>query len=192
MEKIVIIGPPGAGKTTLAKQLAPMFEIKVYHLDRLFWKRGWEGKTRDKRIDILQELVLEKQWIIEGTYISSSEPRLDAADTIIFLDIPPTLCLQRIIKRHREYHGLSRRDIPEGCTDKLTLFRIVKVLVFPFRERRKLEEKLRRFPPEKVTRLHSVKEVDGFLAQLELHANEKRQSKTPSAAEERHLAAARR
>src|SRR5579859_7311827 len=84
MEKIVIIGPPGAGKTTLARELGPMLNIKVYHLDRLFWECCWKAKARDTRIDILQKLVLEKQWIIEGTYLKSSEPRLEAADTINF------------------------------------------------------------------------------------------------------------
>src|SRR5260221_13717615 len=120
MDKIVIIGSSGASKTTLARELGSILKIKVYHMDRFFWQRGWKEKTRDTRIDILQGLVREKRWIIEGTYLSSSEPRLEAADTIIFLDFSPLLCLYRIIKRHRVSHGCPRRDIPEGCTDKLT------------------------------------------------------------------------
>ncbi len=151
MEKIVIIGSPGAGKTTLARELGPILKIKkVIHLDRLFWKREWKGKTGDIRIDILNRLVQEKRWIIEGTYLCSSGPRLEAADTIIFLDTPPLVCLQRIIKRHREYRGHSRRDIPEGCNDKLTLFRMLKVLVFPLRGRRKLEKELRKYNPKQI------------------------------------------
>ena len=43
-EKITIIGLPGAGKTTLAKKLERIYNIKVYHLDRIFWERGWKGK----------------------------------------------------------------------------------------------------------------------------------------------------
>jgi len=165
MEKIVIIGPPGAGKTTLAKELGRMLKMKVFHLDRLFWQRGWKGKTRDTRIDILQGLVREKRWIIEGTYLSSSEPRLEAADTIIFFDIPPLLCLQRIIKRHHECHECSRRDIPEGCIDKLTPFRMLKALAFPFRGRRTLKQMLRSYKSKRIIRLRSGKEVKDFLAQ---------------------------
>jgi adenylate kinase family enzyme len=173
--------------------LGPILKIHVIHLDRIFWKRGWEEKPRDTRIDILQALVQENRWIIEGSYLSSSEPRLNAADTIIFLDIAPILCLWHIIKRHRDCHGRSRRDIPQGCTDKLTLFLMFKVLVFPFQERRALEEKLCKFPSEKVIRLRSTKEVEDFVAKLESHADERGKfSKTPSGAGKRHSPAVRR
>src|SRR5947209_12255586 len=107
----------------------------------MFWKRRWKGVDRETRIDILQNVVQEKQWIIEGTYVRSSEPRLNAADTIIFLDTHPLVCLLRIVKRHREDHRRSRRDIPEGCTDRLTLLRMLTVLAFPLREARKLKKK---------------------------------------------------
>ena len=175
MKKIAIIGPPGAGKTTLARNLGSLLKMKVFHLDRFFWELGWKGKPREERLEILERLVQEKQWIIEGTYLDSSEPRLNAADTIIFLNTSLLLCLWRIMQRHRKDHDLSRRDIPQGCTDRLTLFRILKVVIFPFRGRRKLEEKLREFP-EKVIRLRSAKEVHGFLAQFEPHIEDKKQS----------------
>ncbi len=175
MEKIVIIGSAGAGKTTLARKLGYQLHIKVVHLDRLFWKRvwkretkdNWKGKTKDTRIDILDKLVREKQWIIEGTYLSSSEPRLNAADTIIFLDIAPLVCLLRIIRRHHKYRMCSRRDIPEGCTDKLTLLRMWRVIVFPLREGRELKKKLRNFQfyeAKQIIWLHSTKEVEDLFS----------------------------
>jgi len=57
MDKIVIIGSPGAGKSTLARDLGFLLQINVVHLDRIFWKPGWKEKPRDARIEILQELV---------------------------------------------------------------------------------------------------------------------------------------
>jgi adenylate kinase family enzyme len=173
MERIVIIGSSGAGKSTLAKKLGPILKIKVFHLDRFFWRRRWKRETSDTRIDILQDFVREKRWIIEGSYLSSSELRLNAADTIIFLDTPPLLCLQRIMKRHREYHGRSRRDIPEGCTDKLTLLHMLKVLTFPLYGRRKIKKKLRNYKSKQIIRLRSGKEVEGFLAQQKQGGDEK-------------------
>jgi adenylate kinase family enzyme len=176
MEKIVIVGPPGAGKTTLAKELGSILRMKVFHLDRIFWQRGWKEKPRDKRIDIMQNLVQEKRWIIEGTYLGSSEPRLNAADTIIFLDIPPLLCLLRILKRHREYRGRSRRDLPEGCTDKLTLFRMLKVLTFPLYGRRTIKQTLHNYKSKQIIWLRSRKEVKGFLAHQVQDTDDKKNS----------------
>ena len=84
MEKIAIIGSPGSGKTTLAKTLCKILNIKVYHLDRLFWKSGWQSIDGPTRINTMESLIHEKQWIIEGTYLRSSKPRLNDADTIFF------------------------------------------------------------------------------------------------------------
>ncbi len=190
MEKIAIIGSPGSGKTTLARALGSVFNLKVYHLDRLFWQRGWKAKTRDTSIDILQNLVREKQWIIEGTYLHLSELHLDAADTIIFLDISSLLCPQRLIKRHREYYRRSRRDIPKECTDRLTLFRIFKVLTFPLHGRRTIKQSIRNYNSKHIIWLHSPKEVEDFLAQLEQDADDKRNSSsTVPVANKRHLVA---
>ena len=172
MEKIVIMGSPGAGKSTLARELDPILKINVLHLDRLFWECGWKAKTREKRIDILQKRVMEKQWIIEGTYLHISELHLNAADTIIFLDTSPLCCLWRLMMRHREYRRRSRRDIPEGCTDKLTRLRMLKVLTFPLHGRRKIKQTLLNYNSKQIFRLHSGKEVKDFLAQQKRFADD--------------------
>lgn len=163
MEKTAIIGPSGAGKTALAKTLSEKLNIKVYHLDRLFWKSGWQSIDSATRIDIMASLIREKQWIIEGMYIDSSVPRLDEADTIIFLDTPITVCLWRVIMRHRKEHGHFRRDIPEQSVDKLNLRRIYKLLVFPVRDRKQLMQKLTAYKSKKIVRLRSKKDLKNFL-----------------------------
>lgn len=171
MEKIAIIGPSGAGKTVLARILSGKLNIKVYHLDRLFWKSGWQSIEGATRIDIMESLIREKRWIIEGTYIRSSIPRLDEADTIIFLDTPALVCLWNVIRRHLRDHGQFRRDIPEQSVDKLNLLRIYKLLVFPIQDRIKLAQKLLNYGSKEVIRLRSQKSLEDFLAQLELNAN---------------------
>lgn len=212
MGKIVIIGSSGAAKSTFARYLGSILKFNVVHLDRVFWGPGWKEKPRDARIEILQELVRERQWIIEGTYLGSSDPRLNAADTIIFLDIKSSICLRRIVKRHRpfwrlrglilkqkrEYQDLRRRDLPKGCVDKLTLLCIVKVIFFPVLGRRKLIKKLEVYTtqhiiPKEIIWLHSTEEVEDFLAQLEAQTNEKNNSTGISTSpRNRHLALARR
>src|SRR5207237_2274255 len=66
----------------------------------------------------------------------------------------------------------------EGCTDKLTLFRMLKVLAFPLRGRRRLEEKLRNYNSKQIFGLHSGKEVKDFLAQQKRFADDMMSSST--------------
>jgi adenylate kinase family enzyme len=56
MKKIMIIGIPGAGKSTLAKQLNKILQILVYHMDKIFWKSGWKQISS-------KELIAETQII---------------------------------------------------------------------------------------------------------------------------------
>ena len=86
MEKIVIIGSSGAGKSTFASALGSLLNIKALHLDRHLWQYDWKGRTEHARKKILENLTVsrKKQWIIEGNYLRFSEIHVDAADTIIF------------------------------------------------------------------------------------------------------------
>jgi adenylate kinase family enzyme len=175
-EKIVIIGSPGAGKTTLAQRLHAILDIEVIHLDLHFWLPGWKEKPIEDRIEIQRRLVLNERWIMEGTYLDSSDVRLNAADTIIFLDMPWFLCLWRVFKRRVEYRNKQRPDLPEGCREKLHLPYILKVLAFPWRGRRlffakvkDLRERDASDPKKKKTlivRLHSIEKADDFLREV--------------------------
>lgn len=144
MDKIVIIGSSGAGKSTFARKLGEVLAIEVIHLDLYFWKPGWIEHPRSRRIEIEQELINKKDsWIIEGTYLSSSDSRLNAADTIIFLDRPWHICLIQAFRRHFTHQGQPRPDIPEGSKDKLGLIYVVKIVLFPFRDKRSLKKKIK-------------------------------------------------
>lgn len=179
MKKIVIIGSPGAGKTTFARKLALILEIKIFHLDHYFWQRNWKEYSREERMQIEQDLMKDKtEWIIEGSYIGSADNRLKAADTIIFLDMPFSLCLRRVIARHIKYHGYGRPDIPDGCTDRISPTSALKIFLFPFKGRRVLYEKFETlrahemaFLPEKeIIILSSPEEVEDFLRRQKVKA----------------------
>ena len=88
MDKIVIIGSSGSGKSTLAARLGPILNLPVYHLDRLFWRPGWQETPRDEWRMLQQKLCAEPQWIIDGNYSGTLDVRLAACDTVIWLDLP--------------------------------------------------------------------------------------------------------
>jgi adenylate kinase family enzyme len=145
VKRILIIGSSGAGKTTRARELSAELGIKAFHLDRFFWEADWGKKKYDERLDIVENIVLRKEWIIEGSYLFSSKPALEAADTIIFLHCCPLLCLLRVIKRHQAHPQFARRDIPSGSMDKLTLSHMFNILMFPQRGKKILERNLERY-----------------------------------------------
>lgn len=166
MEKIAIIGSPGAGKSTFARKLGEILNIEVIHLDRYFWKSGWNEIPRNERVKLQSKIIQKSRWIIEGTYVSSSDERLQAADTIIFLDLPSWLCMWQILKRRILDDQKIRSDLPFGCAEKLRLPYLAKVLVFPVRGRILFHQKIEQLQQHKeinYQQLTSRKEVAKFL-----------------------------
>lgn len=121
MKKIILIGSGGSGKSTLAKQLGNKLNIKVHHLDALFWKANWEGVPREEQRKVQKNLIKEEEWIIDGNYGGTMDLRLNAADTIIFLDIHRTICVYRAFKRIVQYRNKTRPDMGAGCEERLDL-----------------------------------------------------------------------
>ncbi|MEI5992600.1 shikimate kinase [Candidatus Enterococcus mansonii] len=103
MKKIMITGPVGSGKTTLARQLAKKKDVPFYELDNLIWQRlaiGDQKRSECESSQLLQEILLQNEWIIEGTTTKDwIEPALSESDVILLLLPPYYLRVYRIITR---------------------------------------------------------------------------------------------
>ena len=119
MRRILIIGSAGAGKTVLSLQLGELLQLPVVHLDALHWLPGWEKPPRDAWLQIVDELIQRDSWIMDGNYDSTLEPRLEACDTVVLLDLPRVLCLYRVLKRSLTHFGRSRPDLNPECRERL-------------------------------------------------------------------------
>lgn len=108
MQRIIIIGPPGSGKSTFARKLHDLISLPLYHLDNIYWKSDGTTISREEFDDKLKKLLDEEKWIIDGNYSRTFETRIKAADTVIFLDYDPKICIEGIIERV----GKKRSDIP--------------------------------------------------------------------------------
>lgn len=161
MRKVVIIGPAGAGKSTLARELGAILHMDVFHLDRYFWQPGWKERPKDARVEKLQELVQQDRWIIEGAYFSTSDIRLQSCDTVIVLDMPLYLCFWRVLVRR--FSKQLRPDLPDGCKERLSIRYMAKLLLFPFIGRKTLVNKLDKVKHGECIVLHSRIEAEAFL-----------------------------
>ena len=149
MRRVLIIGCPGAGKTTLAKALAEKTGLPLVHLDQLYWNGEWEHLSREDFDRVLQVELEKPEWIIDGNYDRTLQHRMQFCDTVFFLDLPTVTCLWGITKRIVENWGASRRDMGGNCPEgidqkKLDLYG--KVLTFNRKNRTKYYELLKNVP----------------------------------------------
>ncbi len=108
MNKVIVIGCPGSGKSTLSINLSKITELPLYHLDMLYWNA--DRTTVDKAVftQRLERILKEDKWIIDGNYGSTIEMRICACDTVIFLDYPTDVCIDGVLSRR----GRPRQDMP--------------------------------------------------------------------------------
>ena len=91
--KISIMGYSGAGKTTLANQLAAQYGCGVLHLDRVNFTRGWRERDRAEAQQMLEETLAQPDWVIDGNYANLCiDRRLAQSDRIILLLFPRRIC----------------------------------------------------------------------------------------------------
>lgn len=108
MNRIIVIGCPGSGKSTFSKALHKITNIPLYHLDMMYWNYDRTTVEQSVFLKLLSNTMKKSQWIIDGNYQSTLELRLQVCDTVIFLDYPVDVCLNGIAERK----GKARTDIP--------------------------------------------------------------------------------
>ena len=163
MKKIMVIGCPGSGKSTFSRELHKRTGIPLFHLDMMYWNPDRTTVERSVFRERLSSTIQKSEWIIDGNYGSTIELRLQACDTVVFLDYPQEICLDGIMERR----GKARTDMPwienENEEDK-DFIEFVKS--FNSESRPEIIKLLEKYSDKDIIVFKNRDEADDFLNQI--------------------------
>lgn len=160
MQKILIVGDAGRGKSTLAKKLSERTNIKVYNTDDFYWETKYT-KPRDKVLSkqAISSVYQNESWIIDGSTHDLIKDGLSRADIIVHLRFKSVLLQYlALIKRH-----FGRSD--ERFIDLLKLLRHVtyKRYKIGYKKYDETTTELLHSYHDKVVTLDSYKQIENFI-----------------------------
>ena len=173
VQRLVIVGSTGSGKTTLARAASLRLHIPVIEMDSLYWGPGWTPTPRPALREKVAALVAADAWVVDGSYRNAvGDIVWSRADTLVWLDYPLRTILwrvwcrtvRRLWTREVLWNG-NRERFRTAFLSKESLF--VWAVRMHARRRREYAEALPLHPLLAVVRLRSAGEVKRWLASLD-------------------------
>ena len=165
-KRILVLGSSGSGKTTLTLRLAHALNIEAIHLDAIFWKPGWVSTPQPEWREVVRGLIQQESWIMDGTYESTLDLRIPAADAAIVLERSRLTCLWNVLKRKASVDDHSRPDAPAG--QKLDLAFLRYIWNYPKVTRPFVLDCIQQYGQEKTLfQLTGADEIERFIHEVE-------------------------
>ena len=161
MKKVIVIGCPGSGKSTVSRALHNKTGIPLYHLDMMYWNTDKTTVEKSVFLERLSAVLKKDEWIIDGNYGSTMELRMAACDTVIFLDYPLEVCLDGI----KERRGKPRSDMPWIETEEDAEF-IEFIESYNEQQKPKVLELLEKYSDKNIVIFKSREQANEFLLQI--------------------------
>jgi len=174
MQRILVIGSSGSGKSTFAKRLSAITGIPIVSLDALFWKPGWVESDGAEFRERLTEAARQPRWIMDGNYMKNGagELRRERSDTVIWFDLPRAACMLGIFKRIAGSYGKVRPEMAEGCPERIDREFFRYVWTYRAQQRPKLIEYFEGLRPDQaLVCFTDRKQADDYLSDVARRQN---------------------
>jgi adenylate kinase family enzyme len=167
-KKIAVVGPPGCGKSTLARALSERLDLPRIEIDVLaLAENGTEVADNELRHRI--ELAMKGTdvgWIVDGYYVRKlGDFVFRCADTVVWLDPSLAVCVLRVLRRSAGV-VLRRKE-----TFRRTFLGRESPLVWQLknhgRRRREIPTLVERSPHLALVHLRSARDASRWLASLD-------------------------
>jgi len=167
MNRIMIIGCGGAGKSTLARKLGEKTGLPVVHLDQIWWAPGnWQHIEKPEFDEKLAQELQKPRWILDGNFNRTIEARLAVCDTVIYLDYPRLICLKNWLGRVIKNWGRTRPDMGEGCSEWFDPDMLKWIWNFNKKNRARYYELLKGAQGKNIVILKSRRQAENYLNNL--------------------------
>lgn len=161
-QKAIVIGSPGAGKSTFSRKLRDMTGLPLYYLDMLWHKPDKTNISKEEFDFKLKGILMKDKWIIDGNYNRTIEMRLKYCDTVFLLDLPLNVCLSGAESRI----GKEREDIP-WCEKELDSEFKQFIIDFPNKHLPLIYELIEKYKENKrIIIFKSREETEDYLKEL--------------------------
>lgn len=169
-QRILVIGPGGAGKSTFSRALGTATGLLVVHLDVHYWKPNWVAVSADEWRETIARLAAGERWILDGNYSGSLALRLQRCDTVFFFDFPRWLCFWGVFKRRLSVLAPRRNDLAAGCRERLSGVFLRWLWRYPYISRpRTLAAIQQANPPVRVVVIRNRRDARRALAEVTAH-----------------------
>ena len=167
MQRVLVMGSSGSGKSTFARQLANRTGLPFVSLDALYWQPGWQPSEPEPFGARVEEAASGSGWVMDGNYTKFGELRRQRADTVIWFDLPRYVCMTGIMMRIAGSYGRVRPEMAPGCPERIDLEFLHYVWTYRAQQRPKLLEFFAGLRADQaLIRFNSRNQAESYLAGL--------------------------
>jgi adenylate kinase family enzyme len=121
MQRVLVMGCSGAGKSTFARSLADTLGLPFVSIDGLFWRPGWRPPHMPDFTAVMEREAAKPAWVMDGNYLRQGAGELRRANTnaVFWFDLPRAMCMLGVLRRIVTTYGVERPEMAPGCPERV-------------------------------------------------------------------------